>query len=186
MAQPTTLKRPPIVEALVDLRASIPGDLATFSALANQLKDKFPNLEERRQFEGKFEITGDDVQPQVAPPKFAGVRVANKDKTIYAQFRPDGFTLNNVKGYIGGNQLIDNALALWTLLVEHTKTEKVSRAGLHYINRLDLPFRPGDKFGRYFQSLPRLPKGSPQAVSEFLSRIVSHDINQKTTAIVAA
>ena len=32
------------------------------------------------------------------------------DQTVYAQFRPDGFTLNNRKTYMGGDQLIDKAL----------------------------------------------------------------------------
>ena len=49
------------------------------------------------------------------------------------QFRPDGFTLNNLKVYMGGDQFIDKALMLWELLVARAKLESVSRVALRYI-----------------------------------------------------
>lgn len=185
MAQPRSLSRPPIVEALVDLQASVPGDPRTFNALADELHSEFPTKEQQSEVEGTIEIKGGKlVFPHVGSPAFVGVRVANVDKTIYVQFRPDGFTLNNTKVYIGGDQLIDKALTLWEVLVERTKPEIVSRVALRYINRLELPLNDGDQFERYLTSAPKLPERAPKLVSEALSRIVGHDAQRQATAIV--
>ena len=185
MAQPRSLNRPPIVEALVDLRASVPGDPKMFNALADELKDEFPGNEQRRDFEAKIEIRdGKLVLPRVDSSAFGGIRVANADQTLYVQFRPDGFTLNNMKVYMGGDQFIDKALTLWELLVEHTRPEIVSRVALRYVNRLELPLKSGDEFAQYLTSSPELPEGAPQPISQFLSRIVGHDEERAATAVV--
>jgi len=185
VAQPRHLNRPPIVEALVDLRASVPGDPGTFIALAGKLRDEFPVNEQQNEVQGTIEIKeGKVVLPHVSPPSFAGVRIANVDKTVYVQFRPDGFTLNNCKVYMGGDQLIDKALSLWEALVERNRPEIVSRVAMRYINRLELPLKDGDPFERYLTSAPKLPRGTPNLVSEFLTRIVGHDTQRQATAVV--
>lgn len=185
MAQPRPLKRPPIVEALVDVRAVVPGDFEMFDALADELTDQFPTKEQRRDLEATIEIRdGKLVQQRVDPSAFGGIRIANADRTAYAQFRPDGFTLNNVKVYMGGDVLIDRALALWDLVVKHATPDVVSRVALRYINRLELPLKRGDEFKLYLTSPPELPEGAPQLVSQFLSRVVGHDAQRQATAVV--
>lgn len=185
MAQPRPLDRPPIVEALVDLRTSVPDDPPMFNALADELRDEFPTSEERRAIEAKIEIRdGKIVSPRVDSSAFGGIRLSNVDQTIYVQFRPDGFTLNNLKVYMGGDQLIDKALALWGLLVDRARPETVSRVALRYTNQLRLPLAHGDEFTRYLTSPPGLPEGAPQQVSQFLSRIVGHDEQRQAAAVV--
>ena len=185
MAKPRPLKRPPIVEALVDLQASVPGDPEMFKALADELKDEFPIKKQRRDFEAKIEIKdGKVVQQRVDDAAFGGIRVENVDQTIYVQFRPNGFTLNNLKVYMGGDQFIEKAMALWEMLVERAKPEIVSRVALRYTNRLELPLTQGDEFTRYLTSSPELPEGAPQQVSQFLSRIVGHDAQRQASAVV--
>ncbi len=185
MAKPRPLKRPPIVEALVDLQASVPGGPEMFKDLADELKHEFPNKEELRNFEAKIEIKdGKVVPPRVDDVAFGGIRLANVDRTIYVQFRPNGFTLSNLKVYMGGDKFIDKGMTLWELLVGRAKPEIVSRVALRYINRLELPLKHGDEFTRYLTSAPDLPAGAPQQVSQFLSRIVGHDAQRQASAVV--
>jgi uncharacterized protein (TIGR04255 family) len=185
MAHPRPLNHPPIVEALVDLRTSVPRDPEMFMALADELKDEFPTKQQWRDFEAKIEIKdGRLVPPRVDPSTFGGVRVTNADQTLSVQFRPDGFTLNNLKVYMGGNQFIAKALTLWELLVARARPANVSRIALRYINRLALPLTHGDDFTRYLTSVPELPEGAPQMFSQFLSRIVAHDEPRQATAVV--
>ncbi len=156
-----------------------------FKALADELKGEFPTQKQRRTVEAKIEIKdGKLVSLPVDSSGYGGVRVASVDQTLSVQFRPDGFTLNNLKVYMGGDQLIDKALTLWELLVERTAPKVVSRVGLRYINRLELPLEHGDEFTRYLKSPPELPEGAPQRVSQFLARIVGHDEQRQATAVV--
>ena len=176
MAQPTTLARPPITEALINLRASVPGDRSVFFALGRALAGEFPTLHEKRLFEGKIEIKdGIHVQSEVNLPGFGGVQLRNSDQTLYLQFQPDGFTLNNAKAYIGGDQLIEQALKHWQWLLGRVKIKEVSRVTLHYMNRLDLPIEHGAPIEAYFQSPPSLPQGAPQSVAEFISSVTALD-----------
>lgn len=169
----------------MDLRAVVPGDSKVFDALAKELKDEFPTKHERRNFEARIEIKdGKLVSPRVDSTSFGGIRVGNVDGTILVQFRPDGFTLNNMKDYVGGDQLLDRALTFWDLFVQRAQPEAVSRIALRYINRLNLPLTPGDPFTRYLTSPPGLPEGAPRRLSEFLSRIVGHDEQRQATAVV--
>ena len=66
MAQPRPLSHPPIVEALVDLRTSVPDDPELFTALANELKDEFPTKQQWRNFEAKIEIRDGRLVPPPA------------------------------------------------------------------------------------------------------------------------
>ena len=156
-----------------------------FAALANELKDEFPTKQQWRDFEAKIEIkNGRLVPPRVESSASRGVRITNADQTLCVQFRPDGFTVNNLKVYMGGDQFIDKALTLWELLVARAKPESVSRVALRYINRLALPLSRGDEFTQYLTSPPDLPAGAPQMFSQFLSRIVAHDEPRQATAVV--
>ena len=185
MVRPRSLIRPPIVEALVDLRAAVPGDSKMFGALADELKDEFPTKQQRRNFQASIEFKdGKLVSPRVDSTAFGGVRVANGDRTILVQFRPDGFTLNNMKVYLGGDELIHRALTFWELLVKRAPPEFVSRVALRYINRLELTLEPGDQLTRYLTSPPGLPGDMSGQVNEFLSRIVGYDEQRKATAVV--
>ena len=172
------------------MRASIPGDPADFNALIKELSSDFPHQEEKRKVQGEIGLRGDESdkswEPHIisAEISFMGVRVANPDETIFLHLSPTGFTFNNVKGYIGGSDLIDKALMHWKWLVERAKPESVSRVALKYINRLTLPIQPHEDLEKYFCLPPHLPAGSPQAVSEYLSRIVSRDDERDAIADV--
>ncbi len=156
-----------------------------FNAIAEELKDEFPIKEEQRNFEAKIEVRdGRVVSPRVETSAFGGIRLATADRKTYAQFRPDGFTLNNMTTYMGGDRLLAKALTLWEALVAHTAPQVVSRVALRYINRLELPLKTGDTFTRYLISPPGLPEGAPSQVSQFLSRIVGHDEGREATAVV--
>ena len=155
-----------------------------FKALADELKDEFPNQKQLYNFEAIEIKNGKLVPPRGDDAAFGGIQVANVDRTIYVQFRPNGFTLNNLTVYMGGDQFIDKAMTLWEILVERTKPEIVSKVELRYINRLELPLTEGDEFTRYLTSFLYLPEGAPQQVSQFLSRIVGYDEQRQATAVV--
>jgi uncharacterized protein (TIGR04255 family) len=176
MAQPTTLARPPITEALVDLRATVDQPPEAFERFARTLAGEFPKLQVRRGISAELRIDQGKLVPPVAEDLgFQGVRLSRQDQSLVLQLRPDGFTLNNLTDYIGGDRLISEALRLWSLWVECAKPAIVTRVALRYLSRLELPIRDGDEFTKYLTAPPELPEGAPQGVSEFLSRVVAHD-----------
>jgi uncharacterized protein (TIGR04255 family) len=186
MAHPRPLARPPITEALVDFRATLPGDEQTFRSIAERFASRFPKREPTHGIHAELRIeNGQLVPPRATVLGFQGMRLTSADDTTIIQFGPNGFTFNNLKVYIGGDALLGNALDAWSeLLGALGKDVSVTRVALRYLNRLVLPFRTGDEFKVFLAAVPELPEGSPQAVSGFLGRVVARDTVTDSYAIV--
>jgi len=188
MAEPLELARPPITEALVDFRIiADPGiDSGRLQPLRDALTSRFPKSEEKNEFHSEFRVEGGKLLPPVARDLgFRGWWLVSEDGTRIAQFRTDGFTFNNVGlgHYMGGENLLDEALSLWSLYAAIARPAAVTRIALRYLNRLDLPLRPGDEFNKYLVSPPELPAGAPQSISSFVSRVVAHDETGATVVV---
>ena len=180
VALPQDLARPPITEALVDLRIITDHtiDADRLRPLRDELKDVFPLADERRGFQANFRVeAGKLVPPAATDLGFQGIRLKTADGSRIVQFRPDGFTFNNVGlgRYLGGDELLNEALRWWSRYQELTGVAAVVRLALRYLNRLDLPLHHGDQFKKFLVAPPELPPGAPQMVSSFVSRIVAHD-----------
>lgn len=177
MAAPRVLARPPIQEALVDIRAAAAPEVAaeSFKELAPKLPE-YPDLNEKREVRAELRLEGSGLQVQ-SPQDSAivGVLFRPTDKSRVAQFRKDGFTLNQLTGYPGADALVDEALRLWAFHREVAKPAVVSRLSLRYINSLALPYKEGDDFSRFLTAAPPVPPELPQSVSNFLTRLVLHE-----------
>src|SRR5262249_28576115 len=115
MALPRTLSRPPISEALVDIQAAVVAPPDAFEDLAKQFPSDYPTIEPRQLLHAEFKVDSGKLLPPIARNLgFQGVWLFNSDKTVAVQFRPNGFTLNNLRKYIGGDRLIVEALRLWS------------------------------------------------------------------------
>jgi uncharacterized protein (TIGR04255 family) len=180
MAAPRELAKPPITEALVDIRivADTVVTVAHLAPLRGELRETFPKEDERRHMSGEFRFEAGKLLPPTSRDLgFHGLWLTSADGTRVVQFRTNGFTFNNVGlgHYMGGEALIDEALRLWSRYAEVVQPSAVIRVGLRYLNRLDLPLQTGEEFQTYLTSPPELPEDAPQKVSNFLSRIVAHD-----------
>lgn len=177
MTVPRKLTRPPIAEALIDIRAAIAQSQELLVALADEFKLEFPKRNITNTISAKLEVReGKLVPPELNHGAFHGVHIFNEGGTLAAQFRVDGFTFNNVGEYIGGSKLIEDGLRLWERFAERAHPAAPTRIALRYINKLELPFGEGDHFDRFLAAAPELPEPAPQGVSEFHSRIVANDI----------
>jgi len=175
---PRQLSRPPITEALVDIRIAADAaiDRTRLEPLCAVLHDQYPKLDEKRQLLTEFRVeAGKMIPPSSRDLGFHGVWLTSSDGTRIAQFRTDGFTLNNVGAYLGGEALIEEALGLWRQFAKIAEPTAVTRLALRYINRLELPFAQEDEFKRFLNAPAELPEEAPQMVSGFLTRVVAQD-----------
>jgi uncharacterized protein (TIGR04255 family) len=179
MANPGHLNNPPIVEALVDLRVvnETPLEEAAFEPIIPFLIEKYPKVEWRRTLRAEFTApkhADSSAKAVTQDVGFHGLVMTNEARTWVAQFRPDGFTLSRVREYTTGDELLGEALNLWALYAETVGATAVIRIALRYINRLLLPFRAGEDFDRFLTAAIVMPGGTPQTISEFVTRAVAH------------
>lgn len=166
------------MEALIDLRiasdpAVSPERLAT---LRERLAAEYPKVDEKREYRAEFRVeAGKVVQPVTTDLGVAGLFLRSRDGTRIAQFRRDGFTLNQLKPDVSADVLIPEAIRLWELYAQIVHPVAVTRVAMRYINALSLPYREGDDFNRFLTAAPEMPAGAPQTVSSFLTRMVAHE-----------
>jgi len=184
MATPRDLRSPPIVEALVDVRAAVSASPETFEAVAGELQSAYPTREVRRGVKAEFRVEqGKLIPPTAEDLGFQGVTLRSESGQRLVQFRPDGFTFNNLKSYLGGDGLLAEAMRLWSVFSDRLHPAAVTRIALRYINQLKLPYRQGDDFAKYLTAAPSTPDGGPQSVSQFLSRVVAYDSEASATIV---
>ena len=185
MAVPRELSKPPITEALVGIRAAVSAPVTAYETLSRELQSRYPKVEQRRSVRTEWKIEdGKVVASSGEDLGFQGTLLRSEDGRAVVQFRPDGFTFNNLHSYMGGDRLIAEALRLWELFVAHTQPVAVSRVALRFINQLRLPFRQDEDFSRFLTAAAQTPEGSPQFVSEFLSRVVAQPNAEDHTNVI--
>jgi uncharacterized protein (TIGR04255 family) len=184
MVTPRQLRNPPIVEALVDFRAAVTAPQEAFEALAQALRSDYPKSTVRRGVKAELRVeNGKLVRPTAEDLGFQGIALHNDDGTVIVQLSPEGFTFNNLKKYMGGDALLAEALKVWSAYVQAMQPVAITRIALKYVNQVKLPFGVGDEFTRFLTAPPPTPHGALEAVSEFLTRVVSHKEDNRTAVI---
>jgi len=186
MVVPTDLKSPPIKEALVDIRVSLPQGitLAKLASLPEQVAKDYPEKQERRS--GGFQIEfkeGKIVDPQVIDEGPDGFLCYSSDKLQLVQFRLDGFTFNRLKPYTSWKQIRGEAFRLWELYRTTVEPALISRIALRYINRIEIPL-PLVDLRDYLAAPPSTPPNLSGNLSSFLTRVVVREPSARIEAII--
>jgi len=186
MARIRHLQNAPITEAIVDFRVSLPRDFRPdrLREARERLAPDYPQTVERKGMEARLEFAGG--QPKETRTRdlgFQGIWLKTEDQKTVAQFRVDGFTFNRLKPYTRWEQILPEALRLWSVYVELANPQSVTRIALRYINHMNLP-SPGAELDDYIVTSPRLPPSVPQIRSSFATRLVLEYPERRMTANV--
>jgi uncharacterized protein (TIGR04255 family) len=176
MARPAHLNNAPIEEAIIDFRVKLrPNfDIGRLSSLKEALHDSYPNMEEVRGIHFALEMRAKQFQQALEDKGLAGYFFRSADMKNVAQFRQDGFTFSRLRPYTEWETVFAEATRLWHLYVAEASPELVTRVATRYINRMKIPL-PIDDFADYLSAAPVVPSSLPQAVSQFMSRVVICD-----------
>lgn len=177
MPEPRRLRNPPITEAIIDIRAELTAgfEVARLRNVEPLLSDSYVLESEQHLYEQAADASRDagSGRPQRNP---RGYTFYSTDRRFIAQLTDEGLTLSQIHGYTRWEDLASEAGRLWDVFVKIASPRRVVRAGTRYLNRIELP-PPGADWEEYFTTLPRIPEGVPQAVSNFLFRIVLDEEN---------
>lgn len=177
MAQQRHLANAPLTEALVDFRVTLPDafDAREFAPARERLASRYPNVEERRAFSAEIAVRQGKPQELVHHDiALHGLFFKSADRLSIAQFRVDGFTFNRLKPYTSWEQILPEALDLWTTYVELARPEGATRLALRYINQLRLPVSLAT-VDKYLTAPPVVPAELPQVLRSFLTKTVVVD-----------
>ena len=173
MAEQCLLRKPPIVEALIDIRFNVPvtTKLADLRAVCDFFAAEFPSFEEKTMSSARIEFRGaEGIKVETPPPKVSHfVRndgAANSLATRSIAIQRDGITVSHISNYGGWNDIVALASRLFRQFIQVANPIATIRLGARYINKIELPLIPVD-FDQYFTCGPKLPPSVPQVVFDF-------------------
>ncbi len=185
MAATPTYKKPPVREAIVDIRIPrLPAtSLSKLDELHGQLIHQYPGKNTAYAFEGQWEMreaTISSSQKSLGP---VGYYFTSSDEKQTLQFRLDGYTFHRLKpnpeeGWPGWQSLRKQAKSAWELYVAETNPQEVTRLAIRYINQVVIP-TTSIELDDYFTATPQVPKRFHyQDISNFFSRVAIpiHDL----------
>jgi len=176
----------PIVEALLDIgfEPSTPIGPDVFEKYHELVKTAYPTKKEVRASQADIELS------QGLPPKLVthkdvldGCHFLSDDKKQIVQVKMRNFTANRLSPYESWEKFQPETQRLWGLLAPLIKQARIRRVGLRYINRVEVPL-PVNDLREYILTLPDIPAGLPQAVSEFFMRMVVPDSKREISAAI--
>ena len=164
----------PIVEAVIDFRVSGTNSNAIdgLRKVCDQMSSGYPKCENLNQIQAQvhFSVLEAEQKLQGSHRPF-GFRLTSADGKHVAMLTVEGFTVSRLRPYDRWESLRDEAKRLWELYRRGAEPKSISRIGLRYINRLNLPAIVRD-FRDYLTAPPDVPPRLSQNLMEFNTRIV--------------
>jgi len=155
------LPHAPIVEAIIEIRAR-----AESLGNVNELKESFEktlpeyskiNRVGQLSFKLPVDFAAQKHRPEMAEqPKseqtWLGLRLETEDGRNVAQLTRDFFSFSRLKPYENWEKFQAEAIRLWKMHAELTAPSDITRLGVRFINRLEVP-AAGLELNRYLKGL---------------------------------
>lgn len=178
-------KRPPITEAVLEFRAREAYTDDAIGKVVAKLQPEYPNIAEQTNVEVEIDSTGGApiVRPQFEPN---GFRLSSNDQADVVLLGKQVIATARLAPYPGWEAFIGRARKNWATWRRLNKANPITRMGLRYINRIDIPVEEGRlPIDKYIKVLPRNPLGAawPASLSSYLVQFTTttRDPNWSTT-----
>lgn len=183
MVIPRHLPKPPINEAVLDIRVnfSTPPPIDALIAMSARL----PGYTESGRIQNVISLVLAGNAPPTVPaiePQEVGVSFRSDDGLHVLQVRRDGLSLSRLRPYSDWEQLFNEMWRAWKIYEETIKPNRVKRVSTRFINQINVPL--GRDFDDFFVVSPRLPEGAPNFISTFSSTVGVPYQNEKSNAFI--
>jgi uncharacterized protein (TIGR04255 family) len=173
MPEPVHFPHAPIAEAVLEIQTKLPStvSLETLASVQEALKEQYPSKRTRMALKDgvKFE-EGKEPEFFSPPHEIVGYLFASSDGKQVIQSRFNGFAFSRLRPYDRWETFRNDARDLWHHYSKVTSPEVVTRLGLRYINRIEIPL-PFLDFKEYILTTPEIAPGLPQAMTTFFMRM---------------
>ena len=179
-AEVPKLTRPPLREALVDIR--LREELPASVLPKFQAPKGFPVTKEMRLGQFQLKVAKDEpIRAEVLNEGALGRRFEREDGSEIVQLRRNGLTYSILKNYPGWEVLSEAAHDAWRDFLVVSGPVNVSRLAVRYINAINIPL--GADYDEYLTTGPRVPKAVPPIVTSFMQRVLVPFEEDLATAI---
>lgn len=136
---PQYYSRAPIIEAVIELRFERPIQASLLERVSDALGRYYPNLQEFAQFQVQVGPQPDGGAPvRTSSPDKVWRRSAHDEQHV-AMVGPNAFGVSQLAPYEGWDAYFGRFRRDWEIWTEKAGRPKITRVGLRYINRIDIP-----------------------------------------------
>jgi uncharacterized protein (TIGR04255 family) len=128
--------RPPIVEAVVERRFATSIGMDVIEALRRQFEPEYPAISQLAEMSVMVNPVG--AQPQVSQ-NMTGYRLADRNASAVMVISTNGIAFSRLAPYPGWRAFSEGAAEVFQIARETMKYSTLSRIGVRYINRIDIP-----------------------------------------------
>jgi uncharacterized protein (TIGR04255 family) len=166
----THFSKSPITEAIIDLRVTsnegvTAADLARMSSI---IAEHYPEKQELHAGQVHFQLS--DNPTADASRQQVGLRYASADKREILQARIDGFTFSVLRPYERWETFSGEAHRLWDVYREVMQPKAITRLGVRYINKIDIP-KPSIELRDYFRTFPEISSDAPNEILNYFMQL---------------
>lgn len=182
-ATTTNYRRPPITEAVIDIRIAHTVNDVEQKKVVEHLKRNYPHFLPMQAINLSIDATGSQFGIQ---QNMQGYRLSSDDQTDVALVMPQGIATARLAPYLGWPALFDRAREAWNVWRQETPRHPVSRIGIRYINRIDVPVkdRPVIEVENFLTLYPRVPPGSVRPMFGYVMEVGGPAASRNWTATI--
>lgn len=162
--------KPPITEAVLDIRVELPGDvtLSTLAEIHPEREEDYPHRRPQSVLTSEISV-GTEVETSASQTE-VGFIFESSSRRQFFQVRLNGFTFNRLAPYDRWESFRDEARQLWDIYRSLARPVSITRIALRYINRLELP-GPVVDFTQYLRTYPEVSSDLPQGLTSYFMQL---------------
>jgi uncharacterized protein (TIGR04255 family) len=164
-------KRPPITEAVIELRFAHPLDEATVQIAAKRVRGEYTFEEPEVGQHVHVDVSTKSTQFRTL---WTGLKLSSVDRADIAIFRSNSFTCSRLAPYSGWEAFQPRAARDWDALKKTAGPIELARIGVRYINRIDVPLMPNVLISveDYLSVWPHSPDDIGEAMTGYAMQIL--------------
>ncbi|HMQ03633.1 MAG TPA: TIGR04255 family protein [Pyrinomonadaceae bacterium] len=173
------LKKPPIIEAVLDIDCELPPnlDIMKVQKLASkELAKSYPKMRPTFLQDHTVKATPTNEVEYSLKSEINGFQFLKNDGRQVVQFRKQGFSFNRLEPYTNLDSYLPQIKKQWLNYLRMAEPIKISAIRLRYINRILLPLVNGEvNLDEYIINGPRLADNERLSLVGFLDQYTAVD-----------
>lgn len=172
--------KPPVTEAVIGINIDPPFGPKEMSKLVDKLKSDYPNFENIPNYDVKVNITGNenDARADTKLIKLGETyRFSRENMTQIVVITSNSIAVSQLAPYKNWEDLFNRFVAIWNIKTRLMGHKTVSRVGVRYVNRIDIPTNNNEFINEndYLNIYPFLPKNFKAIIEYAIQVTVPYD-----------
>lgn len=167
----------PITEAVLEFQLRLEGDphLGRLAVIQDTIKGSYPTRRDSKILSAGVQLPAGSMTPWAnAEAKQVGYAFLSADGKQTIQARLNAFGFSRLKPYESWKSFRRDAHEMWEHYKKIARPERITRIGLRYINRIEIPL-PIKDFSEYLLTKLDIASGLPNAISAMALQAVLRD-----------